>query len=285
MHRMVESTLPPFDLTANNERRSAVQQAQLHITTMIDLRRVSPGGRLPSSAALAEQIGVSRPAVLQALKILADQGRVIVRPGRGGTWVAGHAADNLEARIARAWERRDTIIQMAHLREMLEPGVARMVATTGISPETLAETRRLAAAIRGSDEGNREVHRGWDTELHLLIARATGMSVIESFVTLCRREVSAALDVLPFSTEGHERSNDQHDAILDAIERRDPQAAADAAFRHVATTTSVLKGVLFGAGRHLDDSVRRLDQSVDLTHVDREISAYGAAQEGGGPAR
>lgn len=248
----------PFDLGPTNERRSAVQQAQRHITTLIDLRRVKPGERLPSSAVLAEQIGVSRPAVLQALKILGDQGRVIVRPGRGGTWVAGHAADNLEARVARAWEQRDTIIQMAHLREMLEPGVARLVAEKGMSAAALAHARGLARMVRSNDESTREEHRAHDTELHLLIAHASGMNVIESFVTLCRQEVAAALDLTAWEPARNTTSNDEHDELLDAIERRDPDAAADAALRHVATTTVRLEAVLLGAGRELDASVRRL---------------------------
>lgn len=241
---------PPLDA---NERRSAVQQAQRHIESLVDLRRVKPGQRLPSSAVLAEQVGVSRPAVLQALKILADQGRVIVRPGRGGTWVTGHAPDNLEARVARAWEQRETIIQMSYLRQMLEPGVARMVAERGMPAEMMAEARRLAAAVRPSDSNTRDETRACDTELHLLIARATGMPVVESFVSLCRREVAAALDVMSWNTDRAHAYSDEHDAILDAIERRDPVAAAELAFRHVATTTAQLESVLMGTGRRPED--------------------------------
>jgi DNA-binding FadR family transcriptional regulator len=260
---MVDTTFP---LDATTERRSAVQQAEFHIASMIDLRRVKPGERLPSSAELASQIGVSRPAVLQALKILGAQGRVIVRPGRGGCWVAGHDPDNLESRVARAWERRDTIVQMAHLREMLEPGAARLVAERGMAPDLMAEARELARRIRESDESEREQQRAWDTALHLLVARATGMPVIESFVALCRREVAAAFDVMTWTEDRKNTYAGEHDALLDAIERRDPEAAARAAHTHVSTTTTLLAAILGGPTRSLGESLRKVteQQSVRL---------------------
>lgn len=266
---MVEPMLPP-QLSEPNERRSAVQQAQRHIESLIDLRRVKPGQRLPASAVLAAQVGVSRPAVLQALKILGDQGRVLVRPGRGGTWVSGHAPDNLQARVARAWEQRETIIQMAYLRQMLEPGVARFVAERGMSPELLAEARRMSAGVRPTTNANRDERRACDTELHLLIARATEMPVVESFVSFCRREVAAAFDVMTWSDERAETYSDEHEALLDAIERQDATTAAELAYRHVAETTAQLETVLMGPGRRtgaVEPGMARATAIADELHL------------------
>lgn len=241
---MAESAFPP-DLIAPNERRGAVEQTLSHLESMLDLRAVRPGDRLPSAAELAKEIGVSRPAVLSALKILASQGRVVVKPGRGGNWVTEHEADNLDARIARAWEQRDRIIQMAHLREILEPGSARLAVTRGaMTPEQMARARSLASAMRELTWEDVESYRALDTELHLLIANATGMPVIESFVAMCRREVAAAFDVMDVPASRKKTSDDEHDALLDAIDKGDSETAAEVALTHIETTTALLEQVL-----------------------------------------
>lgn len=255
---MADAAFPP-DLIAAHERRGAVEQTLSHLESMLDLRTVRPGERLPSAAELAKAIGVSRPAVLSALKILASQGRVVVKPGRGGNWVTEHQPDNLDARIARAWEQRDRIIQMAHLREILEPGSARLAVTRQcMTPEQLADARRMAAEMRRLTWDDVESYRALDTELHLLIAHATGMPVVESFVAMCRREVAAAFDVMDVPPSRKKSSDDEHDALLDAIEAGDADAAAAVAHRHIQTTTVLLERVLAngrGPARHGNGAV------------------------------
>lgn len=241
---MADPTLS-FELISPNLRRGAVEQTLSHLESMMDLRQVRPGDRLPSAAELAREIGVSRPAVLSALKILASQGRVIVKPGRGGNWVTEHEPDNLDLRIARAWEQRDRIIQIAHLREILEPGCARLAAERGrMGGEGVASARRLAKEMRDLTWDDVETYRSLDTALHLLIAHGTGMPVIETFVTMCRREVAAAFDVMDVPPSRKRSSDDEHDALIDAIERGDGDAAAAVAHVHVATTTTLLEQVL-----------------------------------------
>jgi DNA-binding FadR family transcriptional regulator len=44
---------------------------------------VAPGGVLPSMAVLGEELGVSRPALREAIKVLGAKGMVEVRPRTG----------------------------------------------------------------------------------------------------------------------------------------------------------------------------------------------------------
>ena len=233
-----------IDFNLGNERRGAVEQACVHISSLIDLHRVQPGGRLPSAAELAQQIGVSRPAVLQALKILSAQGRLIVRPGRGGTWVTETAATDHTARRAEAVAHRDRIIQMAHLREMVESGVARLVAERGMAADLMEEARQLVQTMKALPEGDDDSYHALNTEFHLLIARGSGMPVLESTVAMCRREVAAAFDLAEIPRDRRKESDREHVQLLDAIERRDSARAAKVAQAHVGTTTRLLEKVL-----------------------------------------
>jgi GntR family transcriptional regulator, transcriptional repressor for pyruvate dehydrogenase complex len=59
-----------------------------HLRTLIHRGEVGPGERLPSERELAEQLGVARISLREAIKILQDEGYVEVRRGsRGGTFV------------------------------------------------------------------------------------------------------------------------------------------------------------------------------------------------------
>jgi DNA-binding FadR family transcriptional regulator len=237
------------DYDIDNERRGATDQALAYLVALLDLKRVRPGERLPSAAALSTEIGVSRPAVLQALAILARQNRITVKQGRGGVWVTEHEDENLDARFARAWEQRERIIEMAYLREILEAGAVRLAAQRGVSGLYLVEARRLAAAMRELGDHtftDIEQYLALDTELHLLLAKATGMGAISSAVAQARQEVAAAFDAIVVPGARKATSDDEHDELIDGIMRGDPEAAEDAARRHVSRTTGLLENALSG---------------------------------------
>ncbi|HVL81265.1 MAG TPA: FCD domain-containing protein [Actinomycetota bacterium] len=245
-----------------NGRQSAVDQARTYIEALIDLRRVKPGDRLPSAAAFADEVGVSRPAVLQALKILEAQGRVIVRPGRGGTWVAEHEPENLDTRLVRAWEHRDTILQMAVLREILEPGVVRLVAERGMSAEHTRAAEDLLAQMEACEPYDVEGYRGRDNEFHLLLARATGLKLIESVTMLCRAQVAAAFDVMEVPEDRRTRSDAEHREIVKAIKDGDADVAAEVVRRHVGETTILLQEQLSGPQHPVGRRVRAARQAM-----------------------
>jgi DNA-binding FadR family transcriptional regulator len=276
------------DYDIDNERRGATDQALAYMEALLDLKRVRPGERLPSAAALSSEIGVSRPAVLQALAILARQNRITVKQGRGGTWVTEHEADNLDARFARAWEQRERIVEMSHLREILEAGAVRLAAERGVSRLYLVEARRLATAMR--DLGDHtftdiEQYLALDTELHLLLAKATGMGAISSAVAQARQEVAAAFDAIVVPGASKARSDDEHDELIDAIVRGDAAAAEVAARRHVSRTTGLLEKALSGGLPHARARTQPAGDAGKDEH-DRDTRGNdGAPQRSGPPAR
>jgi DNA-binding FadR family transcriptional regulator len=228
--------------------RPAMEVALSHLSRLIDLQLVRPGGRLPSAHQLAEEIGVSRPVVLDAIAQLKKQGRLEGTRGRGGTRVARLEPAQKAARLR--WFRKEgpEILEMALLREMIEPGVARILAQDGMPAASLKRARSLAGELAQLKTTQYAVLIAIDTDFHLTLARATRRPRIIDLFVAARAKVVPTFDILPWAEDRRSRSDDQHARLLDAIEARDPQTAADVAYEHVRVSTRLI-GELLRRGR------------------------------------
>lgn len=236
-------TVPDFDLEVTGQPMSkAVEKAFRYIASLIDLKQVRQGERLPSSAALSAEIGVNRPAVLQALKQLEKQGQVVVGTGRAGARVFEPIGAALDARVAWVFENAETIKQMAILREMIEPGIARLLATNGMASDQLLEAKRLLNSMEQPID--QQDYLALDTQFHSILAQATGMEVLSRLGLLIRRWVAPAIDIIPWPPNRRMFSTQEHAELINAIEVADPDRAALVALKHVEAGTTLILSTL-----------------------------------------
>src|SRR5687767_2745390 len=120
-------------MSDTRKRKAAVEQAHKHISRAIYLREVLPSHRLPSANELSQEIGVSRPSVLEALKILSKEGVVQINRGRTGVEVLPSVGTNRKKRLDWLDANRETVVEMVLIREMVEPGIVRIVASREVS--------------------------------------------------------------------------------------------------------------------------------------------------------
>jgi GntR family transcriptional regulator, transcriptional repressor for pyruvate dehydrogenase complex len=158
-------------------------------------RALRPGDRLPHERALAEQYGIGRSAVREALRVLEIQGLVQVRHGyRGGTFVAEPGAlPLLSALDASLRLDRVGVDELYDARRLIEPMLARMA--TERDAATLANllSANVDAAEACLAEGRSAI--AFNVDFHAILAQSSGNRV----VTLIMR---AILDLL---LEGRER--------------------------------------------------------------------------------
>src|SRR6201998_393214 len=107
---------------------------------------LKPGDQLPPERELAQQFGVSRTAVREAVKTLREKGLVEAYSGRGtfvtnGTSQAMRQSLDFMMRIGQ----QDGLAHLAEVRETLEPEMAALAATR-IQEQHLA-TMREAVSI------------------------------------------------------------------------------------------------------------------------------------------
>jgi GntR family transcriptional repressor for pyruvate dehydrogenase complex len=237
-------------------RRVAVEQARRAITQLINLKEIRPGAKLPSADALAQEIGVSRPVVLDALKIIQAEGKIVVRPGRAGATVLQPAGPQLDVRVDWIYRNRATISQMTLLREMIEPGIARILAEKGMSAEFEARARELLAAM-SADGASRFDHLAMDHAFHRLIAEATGMAVLVDLEVEVRTWVAPAFDIIDWPDGRRHQSEKEHTQILQAILAGNPKAAQAAALAHLDKSSSKIISTLTDEG-HWRERVAQL---------------------------
>ena len=241
-------------------RRTSVRFAPIHqlrahqyvaeqIRRHIALRLIPPGESLPSERDLASMFGVGRPTVQHALRLLEADRLVDTRRGRhGGTFVARPSESELvmDERIARVGRQREELADVLVYRRAVEPVVARIAAATRRKTDVRAMRKAAESAARAALEDEYMRH---DTEFHLAVAGATRNRFLVRSIEEMRVRLNDAMTLLPESDVWHRRIDEEHRAVIDAIDARDEPRAEEAMTVHVDNADQGIRAVLAAVGR------------------------------------
>lgn len=207
-----------------------VLEVATRIEQSILAQRLAPGDLLPPERRLAEELGVSRSVVREALKRLQSVGLVVCRQG-SGTRVAAPGGDHLQTGFELlirhgACSLRD----LAAVRLPLETAIASLAAEN----RTQEHLDELAASQRLLGDGARPLKLlvEADVRFHAVLAEATGnpifaivLSPIQKLLVQSRRRTLHRF--------GAKVAYLHHEQILSAVLTRDPLAASQAMRLHL----------------------------------------------------
>lgn len=162
----------PLEVLARHE------QVARRIAHGIRVGRFRPGDRLPSERVLAEQLGVGRASVREAIALLQLQQVVETRHG-AGSFVVDDAHSRLLA-IAAPGASDTSPSALLEARLLLEPAVAAAAAQRALGADPVAE-ELLLRMERTDDETNPAHRRVWDDAdrlFHRQITVMTGNEVL-----------------------------------------------------------------------------------------------------------
>jgi GntR family transcriptional regulator, transcriptional repressor for pyruvate dehydrogenase complex len=192
------------------------------------------GDRLPTERHLAEQFHVSRTAVREAMKILAQKGLVDMRPGRGTIVIDGANAamqDSIDLVMKLKLGEVGGSNSLVEVREILEVEIAALAAARAAEKEIAA--MREAVKIMDESLDDADAFIAADNRFHEALAQATQNTLIfilvNSIVNLLSEQRKQIFDV----EGGPQRGQIHHKRILESVIRRDPQAARDAMRSHL----------------------------------------------------
>lgn len=190
------------------------------------------GDRLPTERQLAEQFRVSRTAVREAMKILAQKGLVDMRPGRGTIVIDGArtAAENSISLLMKIGESNPSK-DLLEVRGILEPEIAYLAALRA----TEADLDALREAMRVMDENlhNADAFIEADNTFHEALAAATQnkliLTLLKSIVNLLSEQRKRVFNV----EGGPQRGQTHHMSIYQSVIKRDAPGASKAMSAHL----------------------------------------------------
>ncbi len=226
---------PPFrvaPIAAPAKMPERVTQALLEL---IHSGTYPPKSRLPSEAEMAQQFGVSRTVIREAVSRLKSEGLVESRQG-SGVFVREAGPDAPFRIDPSVIDSIPQVLQVVELRRGLEAEMASLAAERA----SKAQVREIRARLKAIDDD--DVAAGGDgvqadLEFHRSIARATNNPHFVALWDFLGQFLKGSIRL----TRGWEAQQeemrlqvlDEHRALLDAIAAKDAKAARAAARLHM----------------------------------------------------
>lgn len=164
-----------------------------------------------SERKLAEQLGIGRMPVREALRQLEQEGVVEVRPARG-TFVRRPSTEELA--------------ETYRVREALEGLAAELAAIGGASPAVAACGARMRAMARHPESFSAREIDDAGTDFHEALTRASGNRVLQDTIRMLRRRSRLAFHLPRYFPDPVLRETlAQHVEIYEAVAAREPERA------------------------------------------------------------
>jgi DNA-binding FadR family transcriptional regulator len=191
-------------------------------------------GKLPTEAVLAQEFGVSRTVIREAISRLKNEGMVEPRQGSGVFVVERAGIRPLRIDYAQAVEP-GSVVQILALRRAIEAEVASEAAmrrTDAQMADIDAALAKYGTAVAEGEDGVAE-----DVAFHRAIANATGNPYFLKTLTFLNQYLEAGTLVTRKNEALREdfsrQVREEHAAIAAAIRAGDPMAARNAAQTHL----------------------------------------------------
>jgi GntR family transcriptional regulator of vanillate catabolism len=240
-------------MTSQTTAKTHTLRALIELRQRILNGTLSGGTRL-LEVAVAESLEISRTPVREAMSRLAEEGLLERAPG-GGFAVRSFAYSD--------------VVDTIELRGLLEGTAARLAAERGASKPLLTQIEKTVSRLddcfdRADQDVDFALYSELNTEFHLLLSQLSGSTVIEREIErVTRLPFASPSAFLPsHGRMGGDRktlmmAQEQHRAIVEAIQRREG-ARAEALAREHAHTAKRNAEAIFGGDSALRHTVPSL---------------------------
>lgn len=215
--------------------KAAVLVAQQVVDEIVH-NGLEPGDMLPREKEMIAQYDVGRATLREALRLLELEGALSIRPGpHGGPMVARPTARHLASTFALVLQLTDGKFRsIVDCRILIEP-VAAAAAARHATAEEIALMRESVARLEDdiAESGARVDGVAETMNFHDLVAWSSGntlLALVLSAVNHLYQRSALLIQSPPVRTK---RVAHHHGEIVDAIEARDPEAAAKSMTKHL----------------------------------------------------
>lgn len=185
------------------------------------------GSALPSELELAEQLGVARTSVREALTRLKAKGMVASRQKAGTRTLPRMQWNMLDADVLRwVWQgsnRGQSALHLLQLRRIIEPAACELAAA--LAPDAAIAAIERAYRLMDAAGMDPVAYAGPDLEFHRAILQATGNPFLVTLGASIEAALHMSFELSSRQPGAPRRSLPLHRAVLDAIWARKPDQA------------------------------------------------------------
>jgi len=234
-HNLIGSNILNFKVI---NKKSTLEIIIQQIKNQIKKGILKPGEKLPSERKLADQLGVSRASVREAIQALAFSGYLEVIQGKG-TYILEIATQYDEIVNFFSEFSNYSLDYLMEVRIMLEGEFARLAALNA-SQEEIAVIERVFNEIASSKDLNTFFVK--DLEFHLTIAKATHNPIMDSFMKIIGEMLYKETEkIIYFSKDTKEYTIKILYNLVKTIRERKPDEAKKWMIKHIRSIKLSLK--------------------------------------------
>jgi len=215
----------------------ASEQIAAQIRVWLEQQQLETGERIGTEQELADEFGVSRPTMREALRLLSAAHLIRVGRGRsGGIFVARTPSEGMSRNLSESIALM-LAAQTISMSELLDARLSLEVPIAGRAAVNAddAVVARLEEAIEDAT-GHRPGTEGFntaDSRFHSTLAEASGNDLLHALTGWILEVLQPTLVTHIGGRVDAEAILDQHRAILRAVKRRQRSAAEKAMAAHI----------------------------------------------------
>jgi Transcriptional regulators len=218
-------------------------------------RQFAPGTQLPSESELSRMFSASRTSVREALAVLETEGFISIVRGKGsivaaqphptGALAPAQNADYFETVYAKLDEKPSSILTVMELRKILECETAKLAALRA-TPADIIEIKMASQKFFIASKERQET-ASFDIFFHYAISKASRNEFLSDLVQHFQKiyhKIILSKRKQPKSAAEFEKLIAEHAAIIDAIERHEPEEAQKAMEAHVERSHRIAESLI-----------------------------------------
>lgn len=210
----------PMEEAVQSSHAGLVEKVANYLREHIVMDHFQPGQRLPERT-LAVELQVSRTPLREALKILATEGLVVISPHRGAVVAEVSPTD---------------IKEKAYVLSVLEQAAAELTCLNA-SDDDIAELQALHYEMKACFlRRDRQSYFRLNQEIHNRIVALSGNSALIDMHTNLSRQLYRVRYLSNQKNEKWATAMEEHEAIMAALEARDPERAGRELRNHLGKT-------------------------------------------------
>lgn len=228
------------------EREGVSEKIIGYVKEQIINGNLKPGDKLPSEDTLANQMGVGRGTIREALKVLSYTGFLEKRNNR--TYVSSKGTKGFDvADVTGAIHRFEGYMEIIEVRRVVEPELAGLAAVRS-TPELIAKLAKCVSTMEACETDLEKFSRH-DNEFHLIVAEASGnnlfLEIMKSIQTIMKDNLVKVIR----SSKIAPRSLDYHRKIFEAIKAGDSAKARRTTLSHILDVEKEMR-ILYNKEKH-----------------------------------